>query len=102
MSFSDSTQQSLPIVPSESPSQSPTLSIEFSPNPTSPVITPLLKKEEIRWRRGQSDLASSEIGKKLLQGWTMLGDECPCETCYGIPLVRPPKSVDKIDPRKVC
>lgn len=56
----------------------------------------------MRWRRGQSDLASSEIGKKLLQGWTMLGDECPCETCYGIPLVRPPKSVDKIDPRKVC
>jgi hypothetical protein len=32
----------------------------------------------------------------------MLGEECPNETCYGIPLVRPPKSgIDK-DSRKQC
>lgn len=56
--------------------------------------------EEILRRREQSDHASTEIGKLLLKGWTMLADECPNSQCYGIPLVRPPKG-DK-DPRKVC
>jgi hypothetical protein len=46
----------------------------------------------MRHRREQSDRASSEIGKRLLQGWTMLGDECSNEGCYGIPLVGPPRS----------
>ncbi|KAJ3490325.1 hypothetical protein NLI96_g1545 [Meripilus lineatus] len=56
--------------------------------------------EEILRRREQSDHASTEIGKLLLKGWTMLADECPNSQCYGIPLVRPPKG-DK-DPRKEC
>ena len=42
-------------------------------------------------RRAQSDYASAEIGKKLLQGWAMLADECPNSTCYGVPLLRPPR-----------
>jgi len=47
--------------------------------------------EEMLARRAQSDYASAEIGKKLLQGWAMLADECPNPTCYGVPLLRPPR-----------
>jgi len=32
----------------------------------------------------------------------MLADECPRSTCYGIPLVRPPKTGQEKDPRKEC
>jgi hypothetical protein len=32
----------------------------------------------------------------------MLADECPRRTCYGVPLVRPPKAGREKDPRKVC
>jgi len=32
----------------------------------------------------------------------MLADECPRSTCYGIPLVRPPKSGRDKDPSKEC
>jgi hypothetical protein len=52
-------------------------------------------------RREQSDRASSEIGKRLLQGWAMLEDECPNEGCYGVPLVRPPRATGAADTRKV-
>ena len=55
----------------------------------------------MRERREQSDRASSEIGKRLLQGWTMLGDECPSENCYGVPLVRPPRATAAADLIKV-
>lgn len=41
-------------------------------------------------RRQQSDRASAAIGQKLLQGWTMLGEECSNEGCYGVPLMRRP------------
>lgn len=52
-------------------------------------------------RRAQSDMASSEIGKRMLRGWAMLAEECPNEYCYGVPLVRPPKAGGGKDPRKV-
>jgi len=48
--------------------------------------------EEMLARRAQSDYASAEIGKKLLQGWAMLADECPRSDCYGVPLIRAPGS----------
>ncbi len=57
--------------------------------------------EETRRRREQTDRASAEIGRRLLQGWTMLGDECPSESCYYVPLVRPPRTGGEQDPRKV-
>ncbi|KAF8332805.1 uncharacterized protein EI90DRAFT_2917775 [Cantharellus anzutake] len=50
--------------------------------------------EEVLQRRAQSDYASAEIGKLLLRGYAMLADECPNLTCYGVPLVRPPKTPD--------
>jgi hypothetical protein len=31
----------------------------------------------------------------------MLADECPQDTCYGVPLVRPPRQGSDKDPRKV-
>jgi hypothetical protein len=61
-----------------------------------PVETP-----EARHRREQSDQASSEIGRRLLKGWALLGDECLNEECFGVPLVRPPKAGGEKDPRKV-
>jgi len=57
--------------------------------------------DEMRQRREQSDRASSEIGKRLLQGWTMLGDECPNNSCYGVPLVQP-RTTGATDHRKEC
>ncbi|KAJ3528381.1 hypothetical protein NMY22_g9436 [Coprinellus aureogranulatus] len=61
------------------------------------------ESEESRRRREQSDRASAEIGNRLLRGWAMLGDECPNESCLGIPLVRPPNKPDgERDSRKVC
>ncbi|KAJ3022905.1 hypothetical protein HKX48_004949 [Thoreauomyces humboldtii] len=47
-------------------------------------------------RRAQGDIASKRIGQKMLQGWTLLDENCPTETCFGIPLM---KSREK---RKVC
>ena len=35
-------------------------------------------------RREQSDRASKIIGEKLLQGYCLLDEICPTETCYGV------------------
>lgn len=74
---------------------------EVSSTLSSPTFEPPVDTEEIMRRRQQSDMASTEIGKRLLKGWAMLADECPNEHCYGIPLVRPPKSGGDKDSRKV-
>ncbi|CAL1702179.1 unnamed protein product [Somion occarium] len=80
------------------PSTPPT---EVSSVFSSPVFAPV-DTEEVMRRRQQSDLASSEIGKRMLKGWAMLADECPNSECYGIPLIRPPKTGSERDPRKEC
>jgi hypothetical protein len=64
-------------------------------------LPPFVETEEIRHRREQTDRASAEIGRRLLQGWAMLGDECPNDDCYYVPLVRPPKSALDGEPKKV-
>jgi len=81
------------------PSTPPT---EFSSTLSSPTFAPPVETEEMIRRRQQSDQASTEIGKRLLKGWAMLGEECPNTRCYGVPLVRPPKSGSDKDPRKEC
>lgn len=61
-------------------------------------------------RRVQSDAAAKVIGNRLVRGWTLLAEECPGETCYGVPLMRPPfegtaagrGQKKRVDPRKVC
>ncbi|KAG6855116.1 hypothetical protein C0991_006045 [Blastosporella zonata] len=82
-------------------SRSSTPPTEISSTLSSPIFAPPAETEESRRRREQSDTASAEIGKRLLKGWAMLGDECPNARCYGVPLVRPPKAGGEKDPRKV-
>ncbi|KAK0486905.1 hypothetical protein EDD18DRAFT_652728 [Armillaria luteobubalina] len=65
---------------------------EISSGLSSPIFVLPPETEESRRRREQSDMASAELGKRLLQGWAMLGDECPNVQCFGVPLVRPPKT----------
>ncbi|KAG1779806.1 hypothetical protein EV702DRAFT_965449 [Suillus placidus] len=86
----------------ESNSRPSTPPTELSSALSSPTFAPPIDTEETIRRRQQSDRASAEIGKRLLKGWAMLGDECPNIRCYGVPLVRPPKGGDERDPRKEC
>ncbi|KAF8591446.1 hypothetical protein K439DRAFT_1326774 [Ramaria rubella] len=75
---------------------------EVSSALSSPTFALPPDSEETLRRRAQSDMASSEIGKRMLRGWAMLAEECPNESCYGVPLVRPPKPGGGKDPRKEC
>ncbi|KAH9922023.1 uncharacterized protein BXZ73DRAFT_51465 [Epithele typhae] len=104
-----STQRGKVPVPTYSPSsksyssavsRASTPPTEVSNAPSSPPLMPVMDTAELLRRRRQSDLASAEIGKRMLKGWAMLADECPNSDCYGIPLVRPPKSGASLDPRK--
>ena len=81
-------------------SRSSTPLTEVSEAPSSPLLAPVLDTTELLRRRQQSDTASAEIGRRMLKGWAMLADECPNSDCYGIPLVRPPKTGAAPDPRK--
>jgi len=85
----------------ESHSRPSTPPTEISSTLSSPTFAPPVETEDTIRRRQQSDQASSEIGKRLLKGWAMLGEECPNIRCYGIPLVRPPRTAEQKDPRKV-
>ncbi|KIJ56729.1 hypothetical protein M422DRAFT_238337 [Sphaerobolus stellatus SS14] len=69
---------------------------------SSPTFAPVPDPQLVAHRRAQSDMASAEIGRRMLQGWAMLAEECPNPTCYGVPLVRPPKAGGEKDPRKEC
>ncbi|KAG1753951.1 uncharacterized protein EDB91DRAFT_1043169 [Suillus paluster] len=98
-SNSSSTDSSSTHESNSRPSTPPT---EISSALSSPTFAPPIDTEETIRRRQQSDQASAEIGKRLLKGWAMLGEECPNIRCYGIPLVRPPKVGEDKDPRKEC
>lgn len=82
-------------------SRSSTPATEISSRPSSPTFVVPVETPERRRRREQSDQASSEIGRRLLRGWALLGDECLNEGCFGVPLMRPPKTGGEKDPRKV-
>ncbi|KAJ7638736.1 hypothetical protein FB45DRAFT_410623 [Roridomyces roridus] len=75
---------------------------EVSSALSSPVFAPPPVTEESRRRAEQSDIASAEIGRRLLKGYAMLGEICPSDSCFGVPLVRPPKPGGEKDPRKEC
>lgn len=98
-SNSSSTDSSSTYESNSRPSTPPT---ELSSALSSPTFAPPIDTEETIRRRQQSDQASAEIGKRLLKGWAMLGEECPNIRCYGIPLVRPPKGGEERDHRKEC
>ncbi|KAI9448336.1 hypothetical protein H4582DRAFT_81028 [Lactarius indigo] len=102
-SHSESQQPSSPSLTSSTHySRSSTPPTEDAYVPGSPNFAIPAETEDSIRRRQQSDLASSEIGNRLLRGWAMLADECPGNTCYGIPLVRPPKTGHEKSPRKEC
>ncbi|CAG8526247.1 hypothetical protein C2G38_2224425 [Gigaspora rosea] len=42
----------------------------------------------IEERREQSRRASQSIGQYLLQGWALIDEICPNDTCVGVPLLR--------------
>ncbi|KAI0829417.1 hypothetical protein BC628DRAFT_1360434 [Trametes gibbosa] len=87
---------------SYSMSRSTTPPTDVSSESESLHLAPIMDTAELLRRRQQSDTASAEIGRRMLKGWAMLGDECPNLNCYGIPLVRPPKVQATVDPRKEC
>jgi hypothetical protein len=91
-------QHSPSISSSSHQSRSSTPPTELSSTLSSPTFALPAETPESLWRRQQSDTASSEIAKRLLKGWAMLGEECPNVRCFGVPLVRPPKAGGK-DPR---
>lgn len=74
---------------------------QTSSEPESPTLAQPSDNPEILRRRLQSDSASAVIGNRMLKGWAMLAEECPNESCYGIPLVRSPKSAAVKDKRMV-
>ncbi|WVQ99846.1 hypothetical protein IAU59_006989 [Kwoniella sp. CBS 9459] len=50
-----------------------------------------------------ADDAASSISSLLLQGYSLLGDNCPVPTCRGIPLVGYPRKADgSKDGRRMC
>ncbi|PCH41184.1 hypothetical protein WOLCODRAFT_131753 [Wolfiporia cocos MD-104 SS10] len=83
-------------------SRSSTPPTEVSSMLSSPTFAPPFDAEELLRRRQQSDTASAELGRRLLKGWAMLADECPNSTCYGVPLVRPPRTGAEKDLHKEC
>lgn len=40
--------------------------------------------EEVQKRREQGERASKLLGQKMLAGWTLLDEECPNASCYGV------------------
>lgn len=79
--------------------------------PTLPVLDPQIQNA----RRAQTDRASALLAQKMLQGWTLLGEECSSESCHAVPLMRrPPVKLPKkdgednapvtklVDPRRHC
>ena len=49
-----------------------------------------LEEEKKAWdlKRGKANLMSSKIGDHLMLGFALLGQECPRNTCAGIPLMQ--------------
>ena len=97
---SETSSSTTSVHSTQQPSRPSTPFTEMSSTLSSPTFAPIDTAEVLR-RRQQSDTASAEIGRRLLKGWAMLADECPNSECFGIPLVRPPKSGPEKDPRKV-
>lgn len=66
---------------------------EFAELPEPPLAQPTrpVSEDELQ-RRAQSDRASQAISEKMLQGWTLLAQECPNPNCHSVPLLKPPRA----------
>jgi hypothetical protein len=45
-------------------------------------------KKEWDLSRKKRDQISAKLGERMLEGWALLGDECPNETCLRTTLMR--------------
>ncbi|CAG8508249.1 2713_t:CDS:2 [Ambispora gerdemannii] len=71
--------------PSVSQNSLYTMSQNISPNTEGDALN---QTDENQARQQQSKLASHLIGQHLLQGWALIDEICPSNTCYGVPLIR--------------
>ena len=83
--------------PTETAFNMPTISSPFGPIPAVPS-SPIISTDTSR-----ADTAASSISALLLQGYALLGDNCPNPSCRGIPLMGYPKKKDGTkDGRRMC
>ncbi|KAJ2718196.1 hypothetical protein GGI07_005852 [Coemansia sp. Benny D115] len=52
------------------------------------VIQDTPESRKRKEKREQGERASELIAKKLLQGWAMIDESCPNESCYNVPLIK--------------
>lgn len=97
------------------PNTPPTPHSRLASPPPLPPVLPTLDPQVQSARKAQTDRASAQLAQKMLQGWTLLGEECSNESCHSVPLMRrPPVKLAKkdgednapvtklIDPRRHC
>ncbi|KAG5458003.1 MAG: hypothetical protein BJ554DRAFT_1866 [Olpidium bornovanus] len=56
--------------------------------PTRTMDATSLDQDAAERRRQQANRVSAKLGQKMLQGFTLMGDSCPANSCLGVPLVR--------------
>ncbi|KAK9895599.1 hypothetical protein P389DRAFT_66621 [Cystobasidium minutum MCA 4210] len=97
------------------PNTPPTPHSRLNTPPPLPPTLQTLDPQVQAARRAQTDRASSLLAQKMLQGWTLLGEECSNETCHAVPLMRRPPvtratkdgeeasgTLKLVDPRRHC
>lgn len=97
------------------PNTPPTPHSRFETPPPLPPALPTLDVQVHNARKAQTDRASALLAQNMLQGWTLLGEECSNESCNSVPLMRrPPFKLPKkdgednapvtklVDPRRHC
>lgn len=97
------------------PNTPPTPHSRLASPPPLPSVSVTLDPQVQSARRAQTDRASAQLAQKMLQGWTLLGEECSNESCHSVPLMRrPPVKLAKkdgednapvtklLDPRRYC
>lgn len=97
------------------PNTPPTPHSRLNTPPPLPPTMPAADAQVQAARRAQTDRASALLAQKMLQGWTLLGEECSNESCHSVPLMRRPPvkkptkdgeeasgTLKLVDPRRHC
>lgn len=72
------------------PNTPPTPHSRLDTPPPLPPSLPALDSQAENARKAQRDRASALLAQNMLQGWTLLGEECSNESCNSVPLMRRP------------